>query len=361
MPKYYNWTSVSEDIVQDYFEAPSIPQLSEKPTPAGHVEGVPDDTRFCPRDVSPSSYCYDGGPYDYNESGLAYRFSNIAHDGHISERIYDRISQLANRILPSNHTLLGDYYSTTKLDDVDFEYYKFCGDARYKSSCGRDPHWKKSRYSILKYLPLTLCLQRLYSLKATAEHMKWHAAHQTEEGPMCHPSDAEVCKHFDRMYPDFAEEPRNVPLGLCTNSFGPHGRYGWLSLPYNLFPGICMSSKYMFLTMLWHVDVGTYDHATDRAFIMRTALMWTVNDIPAYEIAFGWITAGVMGCLVCMDDTRAFHPQHGHQILDRVTNISPVVEMPLSLPDGYGSDTSGRRKTSFGISRTGHASYPTQP
>ncbi|KAL0328153.1 UNVERIFIED_CONTAM: hypothetical protein Scaly_2247900 [Sesamum calycinum] len=144
-----------------------------------------DDTRFCLVDVSPNSYCYDGGPYDYDESGLAYRFSNIAvatdqslwdgctqsqlgvvaelmdikADGHISERIYDRISQLANRILPTNHSLSGDYYSTTKLvkdlilpvenihackngcisywkEDVDLEYYKFCGDARYKPSHG---------------------------------------------------------------------------------------------------------------------------------------------------------------------------------------------------------------------------------
>ncbi|KAK4386144.1 hypothetical protein Sango_2485000 [Sesamum angolense] len=39
IPKYYNWTSHGENIVQDYFEAPSIPQVLEEPTPAGHVEG----------------------------------------------------------------------------------------------------------------------------------------------------------------------------------------------------------------------------------------------------------------------------------------------------------------------------------
>ncbi|KAL0287962.1 UNVERIFIED_CONTAM: hypothetical protein Sangu_2668800 [Sesamum angustifolium] len=61
---------------------------------------------------------------------------------------------------------------------------------------------------------------------------------------------------------------------------------------------------------LWHVSVRMYDHATDRAFIMRTALMWTANDLPAYGMASGWCTAGVMGCLVCMDDIRAFHLKH---------------------------------------------------
>ncbi|KAL0329268.1 UNVERIFIED_CONTAM: hypothetical protein Sradi_4913500 [Sesamum radiatum] len=97
---------------------------------------------------------------------------------------------------------------------------------------------------------------------------------------------------------------------------------------------MCMSSKYMFMTMvipgpsnskrlinvyfeqlieellqLWHVAVGTNDHTTDRAFMMRVALMWTVNNLPAYRMASGWSTAGVMGYPICMDDTREFHMQ----------------------------------------------------
>ncbi|KAL0296133.1 UNVERIFIED_CONTAM: hypothetical protein Sradi_6665400 [Sesamum radiatum] len=145
-------------------------------------ECVPDDgMRSCPMDAGTSSYVYGGnGPYDYDELGLTYHFSNVVHaadqplwdgcnksqlgvvadlvdikmDGHISEQIYDRIFQWANRILPSDHILWGDYYSTKKLvkdlglpvekiqackngcmlywKDVDLEYCKFCGDARYK-------------------------------------------------------------------------------------------------------------------------------------------------------------------------------------------------------------------------------------
>ncbi|KAL0336386.1 UNVERIFIED_CONTAM: hypothetical protein Sradi_4850500 [Sesamum radiatum] len=172
--------------------------------------------------------------------------------------------------------------------------------------------------------------------------MMWHATHQTEEGLMCHPSEFEAWKHFDQMYPDFAEEPHNVRLGLCTNDFASHGQYGhtyscWpvIIIPYNLSPGMCMSSKYIFLTMvipgpsnskrlidvyleplieellqLWHVGVRTYDHTIDRAFMMQAALIWTVNDLPVYGMASGWSTAGVMGCLVCMDDARAFHLQY---------------------------------------------------
>ncbi|KAL0314010.1 UNVERIFIED_CONTAM: hypothetical protein Sangu_2245400 [Sesamum angustifolium] len=86
-------------------------------------------------------------------------------------------------------------------------------------------------------------------------------------------------------------------------------------------PAMCMSSEYMFLTMiilgpsnpkrlinvhfeplieellqLWHVGVRTYDHAMDRAFMMRAALMWTMNDPPAYGMASRWSITGVIGC-----------------------------------------------------------------
>ncbi|KAL0440684.1 UNVERIFIED_CONTAM: hypothetical protein Sradi_0007300 [Sesamum radiatum] len=94
---------------------------------------------------------------------------------------------------------------------------------RGKPSRGRDLCRKKSLYAALSYLLLNARLQRLYSSRAIAEHMMWHATHQTEEGSMCHPSDAEAWKHFDRIYPNFAEEPRNVQLGLRIESFAPHG------------------------------------------------------------------------------------------------------------------------------------------
>ncbi|KAL0324750.1 UNVERIFIED_CONTAM: hypothetical protein Scaly_2442100 [Sesamum calycinum] len=148
-------------------------------------------------------------------------------------------------------------------DDVNLEHCKFCGDARYKPSRGRDPHWKKSSYVVLRYLPLTSHLQRLYSSRTTGEHMTYHASYQTEEGSTCHPSNAEAWKHFNRMYPDFAEEPHNVRLSLCTDGFVPHGG----------------------------VDVDC-----ERPL--------------AYGMASRWTTARVMGCPICMDDTRAFHLQH---------------------------------------------------
>ncbi|KAL0342645.1 UNVERIFIED_CONTAM: hypothetical protein Scaly_1927100, partial [Sesamum calycinum] len=82
-----------------------------------------------------------------------------------------------------------------------------------------------------------------------------------------------------RLVPVCREEPHNVRLGLRIESFAPHA----------------------------------YNHAKDRAFIMRAVLIWTVNNLPAYDIASGWSTAGLMGCPICMDDTRAFHLQQGRK------------------------------------------------
>ncbi|KAL0395470.1 UNVERIFIED_CONTAM: hypothetical protein Slati_4513200 [Sesamum latifolium] len=86
--------------------------------------------------------------------------------------------------------------------------------------------------------------------------MTWHGNHQMEEGSMCHPSNAEAWRHFDRTYPDFAW-PRNVRLGLCTDGFTPYGQYGhtyscWpvILTPYNFPLGMCISSEYKFLTMV---------------------------------------------------------------------------------------------------------------
>jgi len=107
------------------------------------------------------------------------------------------------------------------------------------------------------YLPLAPRLQRLYSSPATARNMKWHFENVPEKGVLIHPSDREAWKHFDRTYPNFAAEPRNVRLGLCSDGFSPFNMSGrpyscWpvIVTPYNLPPSMCMKEEYMFLTII---------------------------------------------------------------------------------------------------------------
>ncbi|KAL0391158.1 UNVERIFIED_CONTAM: hypothetical protein Scaly_0472900 [Sesamum calycinum] len=74
-------------------------------------------------------------------------------------------------------------------------------------------------------MQLTPHLQRLYSSTATVEHMTWHATHQMEEGSICYSYDEVAWKHFDMTYPNFAEEPRNVRLGLYTDDLCAQATY----------------------------------------------------------------------------------------------------------------------------------------
>ncbi|KAL0415909.1 UNVERIFIED_CONTAM: hypothetical protein Slati_3422800 [Sesamum latifolium] len=99
----------------------------------------------------------------------------------------------------------------------------------------------------------SLCIPYL----VTTEDITWHVCHQIQEGSMCHPSDVEAWRHFDRSYPNSAVEPCNVRLPLCTNGFTPHEQYErtyscWsvILTPYNLPTEMCMKSEYMFLTMV---------------------------------------------------------------------------------------------------------------
>ncbi|KAL0433561.1 UNVERIFIED_CONTAM: hypothetical protein Slati_2690400 [Sesamum latifolium] len=101
----------------------------------------------------------------------------IKAEANFSERTYNQISLWANNILPCNHTLPLDYYSTKKLirdlglpvekidackngcmlywkDDIDLDYCKFYGEARYKPIREQNLNRKKTPYAILRYLPL---------------------------------------------------------------------------------------------------------------------------------------------------------------------------------------------------------------
>ncbi|KAL0427073.1 UNVERIFIED_CONTAM: hypothetical protein Slati_2882100 [Sesamum latifolium] len=197
-------------------------------------------------------------------------------------------------------------------NDVDLEYCKFCGNARYKLTQRQDSRRKKSLYAILRFLSLTPDLQRRGSILTGC-----------------------------------------IPILQKSRVM-----FGWA-----------------FAQMILHRTVSSVDVDCERP--------------PAYEMASGWSTTGVMGCQVCMDDTRALHLQHGRkvcyfdchrqflpehhpyrrnkkaftknrvenkvacsrlngdQLLDWVADISPAVEMSLSLPSNYGSDHKWTKKIIF--------------
>ncbi|CAL9011007.1 unnamed protein product [Prunus brigantina] len=193
-----------------------------------------------------------------------------------------------------------------------------CKESRFKMTSQN--RTTKIPQKVMRYLPLKPRLQRLYMSTHTATDMRWHKKKRVDDDVMRHPADGEAWKEFDRTFPDFAADPQNVRLGLATDGFNPYGVLNhyhstWpiFVFPYNLPPWKCMKKEYMMMTVLvtedpgrsidvylrplvddlkdlWTNGVRTYDKATGKMFTLRAAVMWTVNDFPAYAMVSGWLS-----------------------------------------------------------------------
>jgi Transposase family tnp2 len=218
---------------------------------------------------------------------------------------------------------------------------KFCSENRYKPRFAAKKKlipWKK-----MYYLPLANRLQRLYESQRTAPHMRWHAEHAAKPGEMKHPSDGKAWKDFNAIFRNFASEPRNVYLCLCTDGFAPYGQSGgnyslWpvIMSPYNLPPDMCLKREVMFLTLLipgrehpkksfdvflqplikelkdlWLTGVPAFDVSQKQNFTLKAVLLWTISDFPAYGMLSGWSTHGKLACPYCMEETDSFRLDHG--------------------------------------------------
>ena len=71
-----------------------------------------------------------------------------------------------------------------------------------------------------------------------------------------HPADGAVWKQFDREFPQFALDPRNVQLGLASDGFNPFGNMSTtynmcpvMLVPYNFSPWKCMKESNFFMSL----------------------------------------------------------------------------------------------------------------
>ncbi|XP_039138748.1 uncharacterized protein LOC120276078 [Dioscorea cayenensis subsp. rotundata] len=152
-----------------------------------------------------------------------------------------------------------------------------------------------------------------------------------EDNEVVHKRPAKVLR-----YPDFACDPRNVRLGLSSDGFNlfkllstSYITWPVVLIPYNLPPWIGMKQTSFLLAtiipgdkgprndidiylqplikelkQLW-VGVETYDASVRRNFNMRAALLWSINDFPAYANLSGWSTKGKYACPCCAAETSS--------------------------------------------------------
>jgi len=224
-----------------------------------------------------------------------------------------------------------------------------CGETRWKqskeiqdvgSSCGSK---KRVPRKILRYFPLTPRLQRIYMSETRASYMRWHKEELVVDGKMRHPADSKAWKHVDETYEWFAEDPRNVRLGLASDGFNPFGMLNvsyscWpvILIPYNLPPWLCLKQSYWMLSMmipgvrspgvsidvylqplidelkvLWEEGVKAWDAKERKDFDLHAILLWTINDFLAYAMLSGWSTKGKFACPYYHTETDYLWLKHG--------------------------------------------------
>ncbi|RDX66136.1 hypothetical protein CR513_55132, partial [Mucuna pruriens] len=174
-------------------------------------------------------------------------------------------------------------------------------------------------------------LELLISLATLSLKSDYNMSKRSVQNFLCHPSNGEAWKHFDRLHLEFfSQDPRNFRLGLYADDFNRFGQYGksyscWpiILTPYNLPPRIPSNPKHKIdvylqpledeLLNLWNDGILTYDMSLRQNFMMKVVLMWTINDFPTYEILSGWITIGRLGCPIYMERTKTFTLKHYHK------------------------------------------------
>ncbi|KAM3289913.1 hypothetical protein P3S67_018202 [Capsicum chacoense] len=138
-----------------------------------------------------------------------------------------------------------------------------CGTLRWKINNGRD---KRIPHKVLLYFPLKPILQRLFMSSKISMYMRCIKEKRLDEvNVLRHPTDSDAWKEFDKNHKWFAQEPRNIRLGLATDGFNPYGH---------------MSTSYK----LWSEGVEAFDASAGECFKMHVAVLWTINDFPAYEV-----------------------------------------------------------------------------
>ncbi|XP_016173163.1 uncharacterized protein LOC107615629 [Arachis ipaensis] len=184
---------------------------------------------------------------------------------------------------------------------------RVCGTSRYtenSSDNSENQPDKKGRpipEKTLRYFPIIPRLQRLFMCSKTEASLRWHDEERVKDGTLKNPTDGLAWRNLDEMDEEFEKESRNIRLGLSSDGFNPFRsmNISWSTWPvmlmvYNLPSWMCMKPEY------W---VENYDASKNETFQMRAALLWTINNFPAYAMLSGWSTKGKLACPCCNKNT----------------------------------------------------------
>ncbi|KAL3839069.1 hypothetical protein ACJIZ3_023660 [Penstemon smallii] len=246
---------------------------------------------------------------------------NIKVLNRMTNKYHDMIISLFKEYLPDGDIIPPSFYEARKVltaIGLGYELIHACKNdciLFWKEHTNGMPKEKKIPHKILRYFPLKP--RKIGS-----------------DDTMVHSADSVAWKDFDKQYPWFGQDPRNIRLGFATDGFNPfcnmNNSYSiWpvILAVYNLPPWQCMKKLYLMLSLLipgprspgkdidvylrplieelkelW-VGVITRDVESGECFRLHAAILWTIHDLPAYSDISGHQTKGYCACPRCSMNT----------------------------------------------------------
>ncbi|XP_031739213.1 uncharacterized protein LOC116402909 [Cucumis sativus] len=355
--------------VRDHFyvndqDVGSVKEMIE----VAHEEYSKDPTGFEKLLIDAEKPLYEGCK-KYTKLSTLVKLYNLKVRYGWSDTSFSELLETLKEILPTTNELPNSLYEAKKtLGALGMEYEKIhacpnncclyrkefanaiecpeCGQSRWKNVKDTNERRKQIPSKVIWYFPIIPRFKRLFRSIECAENLTWHSTERINDGKLWNPADSPAWKLVDMKWPDFGSELRNLRLALSADGVNPHGdmssKYScWpvVIVIYNLPPWLCMKRKYMMLSMLisgpkqpgddigiylapliedlkllWESGVECYDAYREEPFNLRSVLLWTINDFPAYGNLSGCCVKGYKACPICGDNTNSIRLKYGKKM-----------------------------------------------
>ncbi|KAG6414225.1 hypothetical protein SASPL_126943 [Salvia splendens] len=134
---------------------------------------------------------------------------------------------------------------------------------------------------------------------------------------MRHPVDSPTWNKFDTLHPGFAQESRNVRLGLASDGINPfknmtvsHNTWPVILFPYNFPPWMCMKEPYLILK-----HGGKYCYMGHQRFLPKENEFRKNRRLFDGTVEYGEAPQRQSGNMV-MEELKEFTIKFGKQVKD---------------------------------------------
>ncbi|GJW48648.1 putative reverse transcriptase domain-containing protein [Tanacetum coccineum] len=248
---------------------------------------------------------YEGCP-DFTKLSAIVKLLNLKGKYGCSDKFFTELLGLLKKMLPAGNEMVEKTYQAKKVmklmgsgykkihvcinncllywkDDKDLTACRTCGISRWKVDNKTHKVYENIPAKVMWYFPIIPRLQRLFKIQSISEDLRWHATRRITDGVLRHPADSQAWRTIDEKFPEIAEDPRNLRLGISADGVDVntgnrhHSVWPVLTVIYNLPPWLCMKRKFIMLS--------------------------TISDYPVLGTLCGCPYSGLKGCVVCGKDT----------------------------------------------------------